>query len=157
MATEILPFIRRVFPDVRLRIIGRIRPEDASSLTAIDGVDVTGEVPSISDAARGGALGVCPLRLGAGIQNKILEYMALGLPVVSTRVGLEGLSAREGTEIVIADDPSLFADHVIQLWGDKNRAAVLAQAGRKYVEAHHSWPALMEPMLNVVASELNEI
>lgn len=156
MASDVLPLIRREHPDVRLRLIGRIQPEQAARLAAIEGVDVTGEVPNVAEAARGGAVGVCPLRLGAGVQNKVLEYMALGLPVVSTAIGLEGFSASDGIELAVADDSSTFAAKVLRLLDDRTSASVMAKAARRYVESHHSWEAILTPMVNVIQSRHNQ-
>ncbi|WP_250880879.1 glycosyltransferase family 4 protein [Escherichia coli] len=77
--------------------------KDKSWLESQPGVVVTGEVDSITYAAADGHIGVCPIRLGAGIQNKVLEYMALGLPCISSTVGFEGLGAEEGKEIYVAN------------------------------------------------------
>jgi glycosyltransferase involved in cell wall biosynthesis len=156
MALEVLPLVRRVHPDVRLRLIGRVKPEQAVKLAAIEGVDVTGEVPNIAEAARGGAVGVCPLRLGAGVQNKVLEYMALGLPTVSTSIGLEGFNASDGVELNVADDSSAFASKVLRLLDDRKTASVIAQAARRYVESHHSWESMLAPMIDIIQSKLNQ-
>jgi len=155
MALEVLPLVRRIHPDVRLRLIGRVNPRQAFKLAAIDGVVVTGEVHNIAEAARGGAVGVCPLRLGAGVQNKVLEYMALGLPTVSTSIGLEGFSARDGVELTIADDSLAFAAQVLRLLDDRKTASNIAQAARSYVESHHSWESILAPMINVIKTKLN--
>ena len=154
MASDILPLVRSVRPNVRLRLVGRITPSCAAKLAALNGVDVTGEVPNIALAARGGAVGVCPVRLGAGVQNKVLEYMALGLPVVSTSVGLEGFTASHGNEIVVADDSSAFAAQVLRLISDRPAASVMAKAARRYVESHHSWEAMLAPMISVIHGRL---
>jgi glycosyltransferase involved in cell wall biosynthesis len=154
MASEILPLVRRARPETRLRLIGRIKSEQAAMLAEIDGVDVTGEVSSVASAARGGAVGVCPLRLGAGVQNKILEYMAIGLPVVSTSLGLEGFAAKNGNELVIADNVEDFACEVIRLLDDRIFASSIAEAGRRYVEEQHSWDTMLAPMLRVIRESL---
>ncbi len=156
MASEILPLIRGVRSDVRLKLIGRISSEKAKILSAFSGVDVTGEVPSIPDAARGGAVGVCPLRLGAGVQNKILEYMALGLPTVSTERGLEGFQARPGIEISIANDAQGFADAVLLLLDDRSAADRMAKSARGYIETYHSWEAILSPMVEVIKNRLED-
>lgn len=156
MASEVLPLVRRAHPDVRLRLIGRVQPEKAAELATIDGVDVTGEVPNVAEAARGGAVGVCPLRLGAGVQNKVLEYMALGLPVVSTPIGLEGFSAGEGTELLVGNDSSTFAAQVVRLISDRTSASVMAESARRYVESHHSWEAMLDPLIKVIQNRLSQ-
>jgi glycosyltransferase involved in cell wall biosynthesis len=150
MAKQVLPLIRSERPEVRLRIIGRIGGSERAKLNGIDGVHVIGQVDSVSSAARGGAVGVCPVRLGAGIQNKVLEYMALGLPTVSTKVGLEGLSAKKDIDLFVADEPEAFAAHVLCLLNDRNVARRMAESGRRYVELNHGWDSVLRPMLEAI-------
>lgn len=147
MASEVIPKIRAKYPLACLRLIGRIRAEDASRLAKIEGVKVTGEVPDVAVAARDGAVGVCPLRLGAGVQNKILEYMALGLPTVSTSLGLEGFEARNGRELLVADDVTGLSNSILRLLINRDEAKSIAVAARAYVEANHSWEAQLAPMV----------
>lgn len=155
MASEVLPRVRAVRPDVRLRLIGRIQADRAAQLGAFAGVDVTGEVPDVVAAARGGAVGVCPLRLGAGVQNKVLEYMALGLPTVSTTMGLEGFHAVHGRDLLIADSTEDLAAAVIRLLDDRGFAEAMALAARHYVESTHSWPAMLAPMIELIDARLD--
>lgn len=155
MARDILPLVRRQRPEVCLRVIGRIGSNERAQLDHIDGVLVTGQVDSVATAAHGGAVGVCPMRLGAGIQNKVLEYMALGLPTVSTTVGLEGFSAKDGVELAVADDPESFALHVLHLLDNRGVATEMARAARAYVEAHHSWEAMLAPMVDRIRERLD--
>lgn len=150
MATEVLPLVRARSPATRLRLIGRIQPDQASRFNAMDGVDVTGEVPNVAAAAHGGGVGICPLRLGAGVQNKVLEYMALGLPTVSTALGLEGFQARDGRELRVADDAAGLAQAVLDLLGNRTAAQSMAVAARAYVESHHSWEARLAPLVKCI-------
>lgn len=154
MASEVLPLIRRERPDVRLRLIGRIGARQGARLAAYDGVDVTGEVPNVPAAARRGAVGVCPLRVGAGVQNKVLEYMALGLPTVSTAIGLEGLRAIHGRELIVADGTAMLAAAVLTLLNDRSKAEVLALQARQYVEETYSWEAMLSPMIQLINERL---
>ncbi|MBB3294940.1 glycosyltransferase involved in cell wall biosynthesis [Mitsuaria sp. BK045] len=154
MAAEVLPLVRNARPDVRLRLIGRIQPDQAAQLNALDGVDVTGEVPDVVAAARGGAVGVCPLRLGAGVQNKVLEYMALGLPTVSTTMGLEGFHAEHGRDLLVADSTEDLATAVVRLLDDRTSAEAMARAARHYVESTHSWSAMLAPMIQLIDARL---
>lgn len=154
MAREVLPLVREKRPTVRLRVIGRIGQNERAQLEHVEGVVVTGQVDSVAAAARGGAIGVCPMRLGAGVQNKVLEYMALGLPTVSTSIGLEGFYARDGVELAVADDPKAFATSVLQLLEDRAAAGTMARAARAYVESHHTWEAMLQPMVDVIARRL---
>ena len=154
MATDVLPLIRARRPGVTLRLIGRIGAEAAARLAAIDGVQVTGEVPDVAVAARDGGVGVCPLRLGAGVQNKVLEYMALGLPTVSTALGLEGFDAVVGRDLLVADDAPGIAAAVVHLLDDRDAARAMALHARAYVEAGHSWEAMLRPLVDRVDAAL---
>ncbi len=155
MATDIFPLVRKVLPHVRLRLIGRIKPEQALQLSTFIGVDVTGEIDNVANAAKDGAVGVCPLRLGAGVQNKVLEYMSLGLPVVSTSIGLEGFDAQDGKELFVENDPALFAKKIISLIENRNSAEVVSKFARKYVETNHSWDEKLAPMVRLIKDKIS--
>lgn len=150
-ARDVLPLVRRVRPDARLRVVGRIDRRRAAQFAAFDGVTVTGEVGSIPDAAASGAVGLAPMRIAAGVQNKVLEYCALGLPAVVTPMALEGLPARAGEDLLVGEDARGVADAVLRLLGDPEFAARVAANGRAYVERHHDWDALLRPLVNTVA------
>lgn len=152
---DIFPLIKQKYPNIKLRVIGRIGTAEKATLEKIDGVLVTGEIESISRAAEGGAVGLCPIRLGAGVQNKVLEYMALGLPTVSTPIGLEGFEARNGHELLVANDATSIADAIINLLNDRTFAESIAVAARNYVELHHSWESKLEPMIRQIKAVLS--
>src|SRR5262249_55576492 len=88
-ALEVLPRIRGIRPDVVLDVVGHCGRPEGSRLGSLEGVNVVGDVSSIAGAVAGAEVGICPIRFGAGVQNKLLDYMALGLPSVTTAVGLE--------------------------------------------------------------------
>jgi glycosyltransferase involved in cell wall biosynthesis len=117
-------------------------------------VDVIGEVADVAAAAKGGAVGVCPLRLGAGVQNKVLEYMALGLPTVSTAIGIEGFDARHERDLLVADQTDSFAAAVLKVLNDRSLAEVMASNACHYVEATHSWSAMLAPMIKIIDARL---
>jgi len=150
MASEILPLVNKRFPHVRLRLIGRIPQDKKLELEKFINVDVTGEVHIISLAAKGGAVGVCPLRLGAGVQNKVLEYMALGLPVVTTTLGFEGFAAVPGKDLIVQDDVILFANAIVDIIANRDDSEKMAINARKYVEREHSWDSILSPMCQVI-------
>lgn len=156
MASEVLPKVRRYMPRLRLRLIGRISKKDANKLSAFDGVYVSGEVADVSIAAQGGAIGVCPVRLGAGVQNKVLEYMALGLPVVSTSIGLQGFDAINGEHLIVADDADEFAKEILILLNDKYKRKHMAEAARAYVECNHAWGSKLQPVIENIIKELDK-
>jgi glycosyltransferase involved in cell wall biosynthesis len=150
---SVLPLLRQRHPFV-FRIIGRISESDAGRFAAYEGVEVMGAVDSVAAAAAGGSIGVCPIRLGAGVQNKVLEYMALGLPVVTSSIGLEGFQAKPGTELLVADKPEEYSQSIISIYekGDEFRA--MTEAARRYVELNHSWPGRLSPLRQTISTLL---
>lgn len=156
MAADVLPLIRTQRPATKLRLIGRISPEHAARLAALKAVEVTGEVEDVAIAARGGGVGVCPMRLGAGVQNKVLEYMALGLPTVSTQLGLEGFEAVSGRDLLVADDAKGIAAAVVKLLEDRDAAREMAQCARAFVEAHHSWGFMLNSLMMTINTHISK-
>jgi glycosyltransferase involved in cell wall biosynthesis len=152
-AEAVLPLLRKR-ADYRFRIVGSIAPALAERFRAYDGVDVTGRVESVAQAAFDGAIGVCPMRIGAGVQNKILEYMALGLPVVTTSLGHEGLGAQSGRDLLIADTPEEFVDRIEQLVADEAAAVEMTARARAFVEHEHGWERMLAPLVDEVSALL---
>jgi len=101
-AKKVMPGIMRL-GDFVFKVIGKISEENKKKLLSYPNVIVTGMVDDILLSAASGHIAVCPMRLGAGIQNKILEYMALGLPCITSTVGFEGIGAKDKHELLIAD------------------------------------------------------
>lgn len=150
-AEEVLPRLRKL-RGWRFRVVGNIGQADAERLRRFEGVDVTGRVDSIATGVQGSLVGVCPVRLAAGVQNKLLEYMALGLPAVTTRIGLEGLEAKPGKEVLVADAPEEFVEQLERLHADRGEASKLALAGLAYVRQRHSWEERLQPMVAAIDS-----
>lgn len=153
-ARAVLPRISAEYADATFKVVGRIREADAMRLEGLPGVTVTGTVASVEQATSSAAVGVCPVRLGAGIQNKVLEYMALGLPCVTTRVGLEGLAAVPGRDLLVANSPEEMAAAVRWLFAHPDQARCIALAARRYVEERHCWRAMVEPLLRMLDARL---
>ncbi|MBV9848271.1 MAG: glycosyltransferase [Armatimonadetes bacterium] len=140
---EILPIIQKERPGVRLRVTGRndvLPPDDP--LRRHPGIELTGYLDDVRPAVRGAAACAAPLRQGGGTRLKILEAMALGTPVVTTSRGAEGIAARDGQEIFIADAPADFAAAVLRLMADRALRARAGAAGRRLVEDRYGWDAV---------------
>lgn len=137
---EILPRIRQTLPETRFRIIGSNPPEALIRLgeTAV-GIEVTGSVEEVSTPLRECALMAVPLRAGSGVRLKILESMSVGVPVVSTKVGAEGLPLRDGHELLLADDAPEFSHAVIRLLQDNALRQTIAEQARQLVARDFSW------------------
>lgn len=148
-AREVMPVVRKRM-DAIFRVVGKISDSDAARLRAYDNVEVLGPVSDIAEAVKDARVGVCPVRLGAGVQNKVLEYMALGLPVVCSRIGYEGFMAKPDEDLLLADTPEEYADQIEKIWNMSDYAAQLARHGRSYVELHHDWSARLRPMVDAI-------
>jgi len=150
---EPLERIRRQFPTVRLLAVGR-RPAPALTALARAGLlELTGEVADVRPALCGAAVYVVPMRVGGGMRLKVLEALALELPVVSTSLGIEGIAGlADRAQCLVADDASAFADAVITVLHDRGRALRLASAGRALVTAHYDWSAIMPAFARSLAS-----
>jgi len=135
----IWPAVLERIPEARLLLVGRDPP--AALRAAADGgaVIVTGRVDSVLPWYERAALAVVPLQVGGGTRLKILEAMALGVPVLSTSVGAEGIEARPGVEIEIADGADALAHRMTGLLRDPVRRAALAASARSLVERRYDW------------------
>ena len=142
-AGDILPLVRKK-RNVIFRVVGKIPYSKEMQLKKINHVEVTGIVTSISDACHGAAAAVCPMRIGAGIQNKNLEYMAMGLPCVTTTMGHEGIPATPGKDLLIADTSQAFADQILTLIDDPAAAEKIGRSGKKFVTANMTWNAALQ-------------
>lgn len=142
-ATEILPRVRRAVGGARLRIVGARPSRAVHRLAALEGVEVAASVPDIRPYVRTASVSVAPMRIARGIQNKILEAMAMGVPVVTTPAGLEGLACRPGEDVLVADGTDGIAQAVCRVLADRDLGRSLSRGGRAYVEAHHRWERSM--------------
>ncbi|MCC6177953.1 MAG: glycosyltransferase [Chloroflexi bacterium] len=136
---EILPRIHTMMPDARLRIVGSNPPPVIRNLAGDPRITVTGYLEDLRPAISTAMVAVCPVTVKVGVQNKILEAMALGVPVVATEAGAAGLAAVHGQDLLVASDPASFACHVIALLQAPSRRERVARAGRRYVETRHRW------------------
>lgn len=149
--SQIYPLIKARRPEVRFCVVGRSPSERVLSLNGCDGITVTGEVPDVRPYLQRAAVVVVPLRFGGGTRLKILEALAMGKAVVSTRLGAAGLGVEDSRDLLLADEPEGFADAVVGLLGDPQRRAQLGQRGRDLVETRYEWRPLAGRMDAVYA------
>jgi glycosyltransferase involved in cell wall biosynthesis len=142
LVRHVLPRIRRQIPDARLKIIGRNPPSSILGLTTSDpAIEVTGTVAEVQPHVHQCSLIAVPLLAGGGTRIKIYEAMAMGVPVVSTTIGAEGLPLTPGSDILIADAPEAFGSAIVSLLSDTDRAADIASRARHRMESEFSWAA----------------
>jgi sugar transferase (PEP-CTERM/EpsH1 system associated) len=137
---DIFPLVRDSMLDAQFYIVGRNPSRAVKKLEQQPNVSVTGTVPDVRPYLARARVAVAPFRLARGVQNKILEAMAMGLPIVGTSETFKGIGATEADGIRIADDPASFARHVISfLRADDDSRRSFATQARFYVERHHRW------------------
>jgi glycosyltransferase involved in cell wall biosynthesis len=147
---EIFPYVKNSISDVKFYVVGNYPPQNVVKLMSSGDVIVTGHVEDVRPYFDKSAVFVCPLRSGSGMQAKILEAMAMGVPVVTTSIGFiafEGAVA--GRDILVADDPESFAKEVIRLLRDKDLRKEIAENGRKLVEKRYNWPSIVNHLDSV--------
>ncbi len=154
-ANEIFPRIRREIGEAEFHVVGKDPNAEVRSLGRRKGVVVTGTVPDVKEYLRRAQVYVCPMRLGAGMKMKVLEAMAVSLPVVSTTRGAEGMDFVAGREFIAADEPAEFAAAVVRLLGDERLREEYGRWGRQAVERNYTWDAharAWEEIINSVAA-----
>ncbi len=139
-AQEILPLVRRRYPDFQFVVVGKDpTPEMRALQESIPGVTLTGMVDDTRPYLQRATMFVCPLRSGSGTRFKLLEALACGCPVISTTIGAEGLHAVDGQHLLLRDTAESFADAIVSLIEDPAQAAALGRTGREWVVSTHAW------------------
>ena len=147
LVAEIMPRLWAKRPKVRLVIVGKDPTADVRALGTDPRITVTGTVDDIRPYLWKATVAVVPLVYGAGIQNKILEAMACGTPVVTTSKTLSSLGVTPGEELMVADGADAFAQFVLNLFDDQVLRSRVGSSGADYVQVKHSWRAIAERLL----------
>ena len=152
---KILPLIMKFFPAVIFKIIG-VNPSNKVKRIRSENIIVTGKVQSIRKEMEVVDVMVAPMRSGAGTQNKILEAMASGIPVVTSKRGCEGLGDIDAVPVLVADNAEEFAEKLLSLLRDEGLRNNLIESGIKFVKDKHSWESIildLECMLKLKAED----
>jgi polysaccharide biosynthesis protein PslH len=144
------PLLRLKHPTIKLLIVGADPSPEMRKLGDLPGVTVTGSVPDVRPYIRSSALMVAPLNIARGTQNKILEAMAMGVPVVTSAIAAGGVDAESNQHFLIANDPQGYADAITRVISNPQERKRLAVAGRARMLTHHSWPRSMERMDKII-------
>lgn len=140
LAREIFPLIRAKY-DVQLWLVGNAPPDSLLQL-ASDSIHVTGHVPDVVPYYAQATVFICPLRFGAGIKNKLLEAMAMKLPIVATSLSMEGIAATDG--IITADTAEAIAEAALMLLTDPTRRAKIGMINRQVIQNNYTWEAVAD-------------
>ena len=155
-ARDVLPLIHQRRPDARLVIVGRDPAERVRRLGALSGVKVTGAVPSIGSYLRHARLSLVPLRIAQGIQNKVLEAMAWALPVVTNRRIAVSMEKDTKGVLCAAETAQEYADQVVALLNDPERADALGRRARAFVREHFAWQPRLDELDRVLVDAARE-
>lgn len=144
LVQSIMPHIWRRDPDIRLCIAGSNIPKQIRNLGNDRRIEIIADAPDIREIAAQCCVSTVPLRLGGGTRIKILEAFAMGLPVVSTAKGCEGLAGEDGRNLFIRDNPEEFASAVLTAVNNNELSEALRQNSRKLVEEQYDWQKIFE-------------
>lgn len=147
---DIWPRVKAARPQMKLLIVGADPSPAMRKLGELDGVTVTGSVPDVRPYVRSSALMVAPLAIARGTQNKILEAMAMGVPVVTSSIAAGGVDAEAEKHFLVADTPEAYAAAIARITSDPVERRRLAEAGRARMLSHHAWPASMARLDRII-------
>jgi glycosyltransferase involved in cell wall biosynthesis len=156
LVSEIMPRIWNTLPGTKLLIVGKDPTPDIIDLGKNPLITVTGTVDDIRPFLWHATISVVPLLYGAGIQNKILEAMATGTPVVTSFKALSALKVQAGNELLAAKDSDEFSRAVLQLMEDRNLQRKVGAAGVSYIKNHHDWTTITSRLLKIYQQTINK-
>ena len=144
-SSDVMPAIRKLY-DARFAIVGRRPDASVLALNGQDGIIVTGEVPDVRPWLAAASVVVAPLQIARGIQNKVLEAMAMARPVVASPGAFEGIDAVPDRELLVADGAAAQFDAVLSLFEEPERAESMGKAARARMAERYSWDAQLAPL-----------
>jgi sugar transferase (PEP-CTERM/EpsH1 system associated) len=153
-SSVIWPLLLARRPELQFEIIGSRPPRAIQDLDGKNNICVTGSVPDVRPHLGSASIALCPVRIQAGTQFKILEAMALGVPVIASRLCCPGLAVEPGKHLLTADTPEEYVSAVESLLVDDRFRQTLVKAGREYVETHHDWNYCVQRLLQAYAGAL---
>jgi polysaccharide biosynthesis protein PslH len=153
---NVWPAIHRQRPDQTLRIVGREPVPEVQKLNEMAGVEVVGTVPDVRPYLSQAAVAVVPLHIARGVQNKVLEALAMAKAVVASPDPLVGLRVEDGVHLLKAVEAEQWVSCVIRLLDDVHLRRDVGIAGQAYVTAHHRWEQCLEPLMSFLHLKVRE-
>jgi glycosyltransferase involved in cell wall biosynthesis len=152
---EILPIVQTEIPAVNFTICGSRPAPAVRRLAKRRGITVTGWVPDARLYLDRAEVFVAPLRMARGVQNKLLEALAMGLPCVASTAAWSGTVIRDGEGILVTDEPMEFARHVVDMLRDSTRRAEMARRARAAAEANYRWEDQLARLDQVIGAAVS--
>ena len=156
LTNEIMPLIWKERSDVKLWIVGKDPSPEIMALQENRAITVTGYVEFILPYLQKATIAVAPIQYGAGIQNKVLEAMACGTPVVSTPKAVSAINVKSEEEIFLGATPEAFAQAVLRLLNNPQLCQRVGKAGQNFVEQNHRWDNIGEQLENIYFRVIQE-
>jgi sugar transferase (PEP-CTERM/EpsH1 system associated) len=148
---EVWPTLRQRRPEARMQLVGRRPAAAVRNLAGLPGVEVVGQVPDVRPCLRRAAVAVVPLQIARGVQNKVLEALAMAKAVVASPACVAGLQTQHDVHLKIACNVGEWTETVLSLLANQDERERLGAAGRRYVEQHHRWETCLAPLGNLLA------
>lgn len=146
---NVFPALKKKIPNIEFLIIGSFS-EKLKNLEAIPGVRIIGFVEDPSTYLRQAKAIVVPLRMGAGIQNKVIEAMALGRVVVSSPIGVRGIKGENKLHFLVAQDDKAFVDEIIDVFSDSRKRAYIGKNAKELIQKEYTWEKIEKDLLNYI-------
>ena len=145
-AHEVWPRVRAAFPTASFRIVGKSPSPDVRALATEPGIEVIGSVPDVRPWLHRSVCAVVPLRIARGVQNKVLEAMSCGRPVICSPAPLQGLAVEPGLHVLKADSAEDWVSAIGRVFDDVCLQQELGMAASAFVQLHHSWDQCLAPL-----------
>lgn len=156
LAEKILPKVWEKRPQVRLQLVGKDPPTRLLKLAQAEPrIEVTGTVPDLQRYLQQASVAAATLTYGAGVQNKVLEAMACGTPVIATSKAVSALQAIPGQDVLVADEPGELARQILGLLEDPALQQTIGDNGRRYVQQNHNWDTIARKLIAIYENVLD--
>lgn len=146
---KIYPKIKGQNPEIKLRIVGNSPSKKLLKFNGKDGIEIIGKVDNVIDYIKHACISVCPMRIGAGVQNKIIESMALGLPVVTTPISAKGINGKNGEDFLVADREQEFAEAVLKIINSVELRNEISENAKRLIIEEYQWDKQLKGYLDL--------
>jgi glycosyltransferase involved in cell wall biosynthesis len=149
LVNEILPIVKTVFPHIKLLVAGANPSNQVNNLSSAT-VSVSGWIDDIREAYGGSSVFIAPMRIGTGLQNKLLEAMAMQMPCVTTSFANRALGAEDGKSVLIGNTKEELANALIELLSDNKAASQIALQGNNFIKNKYSWESSSRSLIDII-------